>query len=104
MNLEVLAAAHGSSSVCSSSLDSSTKLVYSILMSNTTDQAARSYMENGKDKKCGRTAWFSIEALYEGSGNNERIINNLQSKINHTLYTMNGQGSALLLSKRLFDW
>ena len=78
------------------------KLVYSILYANTTDTSAKSYMENGNELQCGRTAWFSVESLYEGSGNNERLISEIQLHINRQSYTMHGQGMALPLTKRLF--
>ena len=80
------------------------KLVYSILYANTTDTAALSYMEDNNDLECGRQAWFSIESLYEGSGNNERLISEIQSNFSRQSYTMNGYGSALSLTKRLFVW
>ena len=80
------------------------RLVYSILYANTTDTAAKSYMEDGNELHCGRTAWFSVESLYEGSGNNERLISEIQSHFSSQSYTIHGQGSALLLTKRLFGW
>ena len=80
------------------------KLVFSILYANTTDTAAKSYMENGNKLQCGRTAWFSVESLYKGSGNNERLISEIQLHVNRQSYTMHGQGSALSLTKRLFGW
>ena len=80
------------------------KLVYSILYANTTDTAAKSYMENGNKLQCGRTAWFSVESLNEGSGNNECLISEIQLHISRQSYTMHGQGSALSLTKRLFGW
>ena len=61
-------------------------------------------MENNNDIECGRKACFSIESLYEGSGNNERKISQLQLDLSRQSYTMNGYGSALSLTKRLFGW
>ncbi len=80
------------------------KLVYKILLTNTLDKAAKSYMEDDNEIECGRKAWSSIESLYEGSGNNERRINQLQADLARQSYTMNGSGSALALTKRLFGW
>ena len=61
-------------------------------------------MEDDNDAECGRKAWFSIESLYEGSGNNERKINEIQAELVRQSYTMNGYGSALSLTKRLFGY
>ncbi len=80
------------------------KMVYKILLTNTVDKAAKSYMEDDNDAECGRKAWFSIESLYEGSGNNERKINEIQAELVRQSYTMNGYGSALSLTKRLFGY
>ena len=80
------------------------KLVYSTLYSNTSDTTAKSYMEQDNEIQCDRTAWFSVEALYEGSGNNERLIRDIQQKLNYQAYSGNGQGQALPLTKWLFDF
>ena len=80
------------------------KLVYSILYAYTSDTAAKSYMENNNELQCGRNAWFSVEALYEGSGNNERLISKIQLQLNCQSYTIQGQGMTLPLTKRLFGW
>ena len=79
------------------------KLVYSILYAYTLDTAAKSYMENDNELQCGRKAWFSVGALYEGSGNNECLIRDIQQQQNYQAYTGNGQGQALPLTKRLFN-
>ena len=79
------------------------KLVYSILYANASDTAAKSYMEQNNEIQCGRKAWFSVEALYEGSGNNEHLIRDVQQKLNYQTYTGNSQVQALPLTKRLFD-
>ena len=79
------------------------KLVYSILYSYTSDTAAKSYMKKNNGLQCGRKAWFSVEALYEGSGNNEHLIRDIQQQLNYQVYTGQCQGQALPLTKRLFN-
>ena len=58
------------------------KLVYSILYAYISDTAAKSYMENDNELQCGRKAWFSVESLYEGTSNNERLISEIQLMLN----------------------